>query len=260
MTRLRRMTALMAAALLSACMSVDPNTTPPDLASASASSVASPAPRTYLFSWGMYADPVFDRDVESFDRAFTRAYGAPADRALFGYTSPRLTDPDPDAMRTEIARMAQAATDGRDTVVVMLTSHGVPDVLAVKTAPDGPISEVSADQLADFLAPLSNDRQILILQACFSGSLIDELRAPNRIIMTAASAERSSFGCNPESDNTWFIKSLNRSMAVGGSWQQVFARTVALVSAEEAAQGLPSSNPQSFVGSAMRDIWTENAI
>lgn len=252
---------------LQACMSVpatSPATTTDAPVTTPAAATAVAAPHTYLFSWGMYADPVFDRDVETFDRTFSRAYGAPADTGLFGFTSPRLTDPSVDVMEREIAQMAADAVDGQDVVVVMLTSHGSPDLMAVKPSPDGPVSAVSADGLAEFLSPLSNDRQILILQACFSGSLIDELRSPNRIIMTAASADRSSFGCNPDSDNTWFIKSLNRAMsevgAQGGSWEQVFARTRALVAADEAAAGFPASNPQRFVGSNMRDIWTGGAI
>lgn len=237
-------------------------TTPvtPQIVTPTDAAVVQTPSRNFLFSWGMYADPVFDRDVETFNRAFSRTYGAPADADLFGFTSARLADPEGTAMEREIAQMAAEAVDGEDIVVVMLTSHGSPGLMAIKTTPNGPIAGVTADGLAEFLAPLSNDRQILILQACFSGSLINDLRSPNRIIMTAAAADRSSFGCNPDSDNTWFIKSMTRAMAEvgaqGGSWEQVFARTRALVTADEAAVGVPASNPQRFVGANMRDVWT----
>lgn len=242
-------------ATLQACMSV-----PQDTNTAATASAATPSARTFLFSWGMFANPVFDRDVVTFDRAFRAAQGGPADTELFGFTSSRLSAPDPTVMRQELTQMAADAVDGRDVVVVMLTSHGSPDLMAIKATPNGPIGAISGDGLAAFLSPLADDRQILILQACFSGSLIDELRAPNRIIMTAAAADRSSFGCNPDSDNTWFIKSLNRALAVGGSWEQIFARTRTFVAADEAAVGVPASNPQNFVGSNMRDIWTQNAL
>lgn len=255
MTRFRLSIAVLTTALLQACMDVPQTTT-----TAVSTSTSGAAGRNFLFSWGMFADPVFDRDVVTFERAFTRAYGTPADTELFGYTSSRLADPDTDVMKSELAQMATQAVDGRDVVVVMLTSHGSPDVMAVKMEPNGPVSAVSGDILAGFLSPLANDQQILILQACFSGSLIDELRSPNRIIMTAASATRSSFGCNPESDNTWFIKSLNQSMAQGGSWQQVFVRTRSLVARDEAENGMTSSDPQSFVGANMRNVWTQDAI
>lgn len=255
MSILRSLAALLFAFALQACMSVPQG----DANTAAATSTAAPSAHTFLFAWGMFADPVFERDVVTFDRAFSQAYGTPENTALFAFGSRRLADPSPDALRQEIFSMADAAQDGRDVVVVMLTSHGSPDVMAVKTSANGPVSALSADGLATFLAPLADDRQILILQSCFSGSLIDELRSPNRIIMTAAAADRSSFGCNPDSDNTWFIKSLNRAMSMGGSWQHIFARTQALVAQDEAAIGVPASNPQSYVGSNMRGIWTQGA-
>ncbi len=254
MTYVRLLFSAFLAAALSACMDI-----PEQQTTTASASVATAPTETFLFSWGMFADPVFDRDVVTFNRAFERAYDAPTSTRAFGFTNRGLETPDPTAMRAALSDLAQRARDGQDLVVVMLTTHGAPDVLAVKTTPDGPVSGVPADGLVEFLAPLQNDQQILILQACFSGSLIDDLRAPNRIILTAAAADRTSFGCEPESDNTWFIKSLNQAMAAGGSWQQIFARTQASVSAQEAAMGFPASNPQSFVGRDMRTIWTEAA-
>lgn len=254
MFRLRLIAAALSAAFLSACMDV------PTQTDTSASAVAVPQSQTFLYSWGMFGDPVFDRDVITFNQVFSTRYGAPTQTWEFGANARRLTRPNAQNTTFALSNMAQQARDGQDLVVVMLTTHGAPDELALQLDQGGPVASVSADQLAQLLAPLSNDRQILILQACFSGSLIDELQSPNRIIMTAASATRSSFGCNPESDNTWFIRSLNRSIAAGGSWQQVFARTQALVAQDEASEGVPASNPQSFVGANMRDVWTSGAI
>lgn len=257
MTRLRILIAIAVTTALQACMEPPPAVMETSV-SASAGTVDS---RTFLFSWGMFADPVFDRDVETFARSYTAAFGAPAQSRLFGFVASRLADPSAAAIDGALLDLATQARDGQDTVVVMLTSHGSPDVLALKTAPNGPSSAISADAVAQMLSPLQADRQILIIQACFSGSLIDDLRSPNRIILTAASATRSSFGCNPDSDNTWFIKSLNRAMidvgSQGGSWQQIFTRTQALVAADEASVGVLASQPQSYVGANMRDVWTQ---
>ncbi|MEL6959062.1 MAG: C13 family peptidase [Pseudomonadota bacterium] len=242
---------------LSACLDAPETTTN---AAIPVPSAVAPPERTFLFSWGMYGDPVFDRDVITFNRAYGAAFGSPAGSAQYGVNAASLSDPDPAAISADLTRLATAAVDGEDLVVVMLTSHGVPDRIVVQPRQGGEIFDLTADDLANLLSPLSSDQQILILQACFSGSLIDELRSPNRIILTAASADRSSFGCSPESDNTWFIKALNRAMGEGGSWQQIFERTRALVAADEAAQGVPASNPQRFVGTNMREIWTRGAI
>ena len=75
-------------------------------------------------------------------------------------------------------------------------------------------------------------------------------------MLTAARADRPSFGCQPDEKNTWFIKALSAELAAPGSWQSVFQRTRARVRAYEAAQGVTKhSEPQSDVGTNMAAVW-----
>ncbi len=39
---------------------------------------------------------------------------------------------------------------------------------------------------------------IVVVQACYSGSFVDNLAAPDRMVITAAAADRTSFGCASE--------------------------------------------------------------
>lgn len=180
--------------------------------------------------------------------------------AMFGQHLPQLTRPSPDGPPAAVMRLAEGARDGQDVVVVLLTSHGAPGMLAVNERGSDQVGGVSDAQIRDFLAPLNNDRQMVIVQACYSGSLIPALAHPNRVVITAAAADRTSFGCAPDAQNTWFIRALVAEMAAGGSWEDVFARTRALVQAFEAEQGIAPaqrSNPQVNVGRAMRGYWTQ---
>lgn len=243
--------------LLSACQPVPSEMTQPDPTPASANAQAS---RNFLYAHAMYGEPVFDRDVISFQRALTTAFGAPASVERFGYTDRRLTTPSGPSMNAAISRLAAKARDGEDVVVVMFTTHGNQDILAQKPA-GGELSFVPAQAVRAFLEPLQNDKQIIIIQACYSGSLIDDLAGPNRIILTAAAEDRTSFGCAPDNDNTWFIKSLNAALAQGGSWAEINARTQANVRALEESRGFPPnrySNPQFYVGRNMRDVWNRD--
>ena len=212
--------------------------------------------RDFLYAEAWFADPVFDNDVATFARAFATGPGAPAASALFGNSSPSLARPGGGAGDAALARLAAEARDGVDVVTVMLTTHGRPEALAVQRVPGGPVSDATGAALRATLAPLSRDLQIVILQACYSGSLIDDIAAPNRIVMTAARADRSSFGCQPDSANTWFIESMNEALVQGGSWEEVFALTRTFVAREEARAGLVPSEPQVFVGAAMQEVWT----
>ena len=246
---------LFGAAFLAACDApVELQEVPVEAAARAATAPA----QTYLYAHALFGEPVFDRDVISFERALTSALGRPADVAKFGYTDGRLSEPTPEALNGAIARLAGAARDGEDVVVVMMTTHGSPEFLAQKPANTDQISGVSAEALATFLEPLNDDKQVIILQACYSGSLIDDLAHPNRIILTAAAADRTSFGCSPDNDNTFFIKSLNAALSEGGSWSEIFGRTKSNVEALETSFEIPASdqsNPQSYVGRNMIDLW-----
>lgn len=212
---------------------------------------------TLLYAQALYGEPVFDNDVVSFSQSLSNAVGGISKQWLLGFISPKLMDPSVGLMQQSIAQIAEHTVDGRDLAVVMLTTHGAPDLLAYK-APSKSATAWKAGDISQFLAPLENDFNVVVVQACFSGSLIDELAHPNRIIITAAAADRTSFGCAPKNDNTWFIESLNAAMSQGGTWEQVVARAHAIVRMKEKAQGVPAaefSNPQYNVGRNMRRIW-----
>jgi len=252
MTSFKHLLAGISLLALAACETPVVQTAAPEAASASATS------RSFLYAHALYGEPVFDRDVLSFQRALSTAFGTPAQTKRFGFTDRRLERPTPDAVDAAISSFASEAIDGRDTIIVMFTTHGGPDVLAVKPPEAAAPAGLPAEALANFLAPLNDDLQIIVLQACFSGSLIDDLASPNRIILTAAAADRTSFGCAPDNDNTFFIKSLNAALAEGGSWSEIFDRTKANVRALEDSFDIPEaeqSNPQSYVGRNMRGIW-----
>jgi hypothetical protein len=213
-----------------------------------------------LYAHAMFAEPVFDRDVNALSKAFSNRLGSSRSTAKFGYTSNALKRPSPKNVNTAIAQVSTKARDGTDVVIVFLTTHGTESLLAVEPSTNEKVVGVSADALNDFLKPAQNDQQIIILQACYSGSLIKGLRHPNRIIMTAAAADRTSFGCSPDSRNTWFTKAMVAALPEANNWSEVFASTKSKVLEYEAQQGIrksDQSNPQHFVGRNMKNVWTQ---
>lgn len=141
-------------------------------------------------------------------------------------------------------------------VVVLLTSHGhVGYLSAARHVGDN--SSVHVSELREWLAPLGDTTPtLLILSACYSGSLIPLLEQPNRIIVTAASERTSSFGCEPESRNTFFVDALfGEGLDVALNIEQWFARGARRVAErEKAMQLLPPSNPQLWVGDKVKAL------
>ena len=100
------------------------------------------------------------------------------------------------------------------------------------------------------LTSLGFKNRLLILQACFSGQFVPALKDANAIIVTAAAADRSSFGCEAGNDWTFFGDALiNHALRQPLPLAIQLQRATALISAAEDREKLEPSNPQVNVGS-----------
>lgn len=99
-----------------------------------------------------------------------------------------------------------------DVAIVLLTTHGNVDLLAFN-ASNVEYAPIRGANLATWFTPLNSKRVVVVVSACYSGSLINSLIHPNRIILTAAARDRTSFGGRPNSGNTYFVEELLKEMA-----------------------------------------------
>jgi len=116
-----------------------------------------------------------------------------------------------------------------------------------------------------FLDPAALDRAlalgcgnaptVVIMSGCFSGIYAQPpVTRDNRIVLTAAAADRTSFGCGAGNDYTYFDACLLGSLdqlGVGMTWQDAITATRHCVAARETEMHVVPSNPQSFVGPAV---------
>lgn len=156
-----------------------------------------------------------------------------------------------ESLRRAIAEMREVARPG-DRILIMFTSHGHQDLLS-NVAANRRYPPIRGAELRDLLMPLSDWDTGIVISACYSGSLIPALRHPKRWIMTAAAADRNSYGCQFHGKQTYFIQSL-LSTFVGPKvgldyWHNATARRVRV--GEEAAKLTPSL-PQLWVGEAVQ--------
>jgi hypothetical protein len=147
----------------------------------------------------------------------------------------------------------QAGPDG--TVFVDISSHGAPWVLARKVG-NGPPTALPSRELARLLEPLTGHPTVVVISACYSGSLIRDLRKPERIIITAARADRSSFGCAPGNRHTFFGDAeLHAFGQQDRSLHQVFNAIRDDVARMEAESRYQPSEPQVWVGTDVVDLY-----
>lgn len=148
----------------------------------------------------------------------------------------------------EIGKLANP----QDMAVIMMSSHGNEHILGLKLDGEyyGPITD---NYLEINLRKLKQMPTLIIISACHSGSMIPRLKAENRIILTAAAADKVSYGCQPLSENTFFIDALmGKAPDPSMSLNQLFVKLKDDIAAREKKEKLAPSEPQMFVGEKMK--------
>jgi len=204
-----------------------------------------------LTATALWNDAVFDRDTRDVVRAVQNTSAAKLTHSVFAIDGKGGRLIDFDIMADHYANLP-----GADLYVSFITTHGLPQGLVAGSDKDYAL--VPSRALNQVFDPIDKRPHLIILQACYSGAMIPDLAAPNRIIITAASATRTSFGCSNDNTNTWFTKALKDAMKQGKPLSETFETPRQNVLAFEKAQGIPTlrrSNPQVSVGRNMRMIW-----
>ena len=118
----------------------------------------------------------------------------------------------------------------------------------------GVAPRMTPDMMANIVRSACGTRPtVVIVSACYSGIFVNALAAPNRMVLTAASRERTSFGCGADETYPWFDGCIIETLPTASDFLALAAGTRACVARKEAALGAtPPSDPQMFVGAEMQ--------
>ena len=194
--------------------------------------------------------PVFDNAVAGVEARMSERASSPADiQRLSAATSVAGHDGIRAASLHNIlgAIGAMKPRDG-EGCFVFATSHG--------SAERGLWLQLTGE----FLNPQSLDRAlvqgcgsaptVVIMSGCYTGIFArPPMTRANRVVLTAASADRTSFGCGAGRTYTAYDKCLLDAMDAGGDWSRAYAQIATCVRAEERRAGVTASEPQAFFGS-----------
>lgn len=93
---------------------------------------------------------------------------------------------------------------------------------------------------------------VILISACYSGQFIVEpLKSPNRIILTAARPDRPSFGCSADTRYTYWDGCLLSELPKVRNWKDLYENVRACISKKESAMGMNPSEPQAFFGAQL---------
>src|SRR3984893_6957721 len=205
-----------------------------------------------LLAAGDIAEPVFDNAVAAFGQWLAARGVAPRD---IHRLSARPFDPTTEAASAAqlLRRIALLSPRPGDRCLIFITSHGEHG-RGVHLAYSG--ERLTPAALAQALSACCGSAPtVVIVSSCYSGSFaVGPMLAPNRIILTAARADRPSFGCQADRTYTVFDECLLAAMPRARLWRGVFAASLACVRQRERRMGVLPSEPQHFFGSKVRDL------
>lgn len=209
----------------------------------------------YVVAIALDSDPVFGREARAAGEVLRRRYDAGGRTIVLagtdGSAPSRLPRGSPASLELALARIAELMDESEDVLILYTTSHGTPFGLYYHDGDHG-YGAVSPNRLAAVLTQLGMANRLLILSACYAGIFVPVLASDTTAIVTAASADRPSFGCVAENDWTFFGDAMiNNALRKPQPLAAAIAEAQALVAGWEARFPVQPSQPQSSVGSAV---------
>ena len=160
---------------------------------------------------------------------------------------PRPGKSDIDGVYDALSALGAQARDG---CLVYFTSHGLQGGVFVAD------QLLTPSVLAAMLDQACGRRPtIVVISACYSGVFVPEVAAPNRMVLTAARADRSSFGCGEADRYPYFDDCFLSSFRTARDFPHLGAAVQACVARRETETGMaPPSEPQVSIGAELRPL------
>lgn len=201
--------------------------------------------RVAVAAFALWGDQgVFRSEATGAAAVIAARYGAV--RTVIRANSPARALAGPAAFTAALAEAGRGLDPASDVLVVILTSHGIPDGVAVK---GGRVEGTLPPRaLGALLARSPVVHKVVVVSACFSG-IFTTLANPDTLVITAVDAGHPSFGCEAGAKWTYFGRAffdqaLRDAVGSRADLAAVFGHAADLVRVREAEQGFEPSNPQ----------------
>lgn len=198
---------------------------------------------------------VFKREAVFAQTVFADHFGS-ADRSLELINDDEDRDSYPLATVSGLADalklLAGRMNPEQDVLVLTLTSHGSREGLEVANG-KLPLLQLGPAELRQALDESGIKWRVIVVSACYSGVFLEPLQTDTTLIATASDADHTSFGCADDRDLTYFGEAfLKDSIPTTATLEEAFKKAADLIQHRETAEKLEHSNPQLFVGPAIR--------
>nr|WP_223214447.1 C13 family peptidase [Xanthomonas cucurbitae] len=160
-----------------------------------------------------------------------------------------------DNLHDTLAAIGKRMDRKEDALLLFVTTHGTEDHSLYVQVDENEEDFISPQDLRTALDDAGIGHRIIVLSACYSGGFIPALRSPDTLILTAARADRPSFGCGNTSNATyfgqaWLIDAMNQT----DDPLAAFTMAKAAITAREKQDGELPSLPQQSLGKRIAPV------
>lgn len=220
-------------------------------------------PRLFFVGFAGYGwEAVFKREALAVRALFDERFGTKG-RSLVLVNHPTTVDGIALANAANLDRVLQhiggLMNRDVDTLFLFLTSHGSKNLFAVEM-PGFAFDGLTPAELKAMLDRSRIKNRIVVVSACHSGSFIPALAGPTTLVIAAAHADRTSFGCDDRREWTYFGEAFfNRALLQERSFERAFQLARRTIGRWERQERLVPSRPQISVGAELRPLLDELA-
>jgi hypothetical protein len=157
-------------------------------------------------------------------------------------------------LKYSISKVAELMNKEEDILLLFLTSHGSEDHYLTANFPPFKLNNINASNIKQSLDGAGIKWRIIIISACYSGGFIEPLAGPSTLLITAASADRNSFGCGHDGKYTYFGDAyFEKGLKKTKSFVKAFDKAANIISTKEKEDGFKNSDPQISLGSEIKN-------
>jgi hypothetical protein len=213
----------------------------------------------YALTFAPYGDDVFRRESQMVTEVMAGRFGT-AGRTLQLVNHLETAEALPWATTLNLQRairaVARTMDRDEDVLFVYLTSHGARDGQLAANFWPLQLTELTPAMLRQWLDEAGIRHRVVAVSACYSGSWIAPLADDATMVMTAADADHTSYGCGYKSELTFFGRAMfdEQLRRHTRSFEQAHAAARDVIRQREVEAGKDDgySNPQLSAGPAIR--------
>lgn len=206
----------------------------------------------FIGAAGYAAEGVFMREVNSITALFNERFDTQG-RSMRLINNVTTADEVPiftsTALRRSLNRIGSLMNSDEDILFLFMTSHGSREHRFSLDFGAMSFKEIEPEGLRKLLDESGIKYRVIVVSACYSGGFVEALKDDNTLVITAAAADRNSFGCNNENDFTYFGKAyFDEALRKTYSFTEAFELAKPVIAAREKVDDYTPSEPQMALG------------